>query len=60
MGWLSKQRADGDLVSHRAGKQEESCFLATHFSHVGFESGGCVIFAVGIVEEGGILDGLEH
>ena len=53
-------RSQGDLVAHRAGHDEQACFVARKGGDVGFEVIGRGVFEDDIVEEGGVGYCVEH
>ena len=57
---LGHVRADGELVALGAGWDEEGGGKAGQVGDVGFERYGGGVFGEDIVEEGAILDGVEH
>lgn len=57
---LGHVRADGELVAHGAGEDEEGGGVAGQGGDVGFEGGGGGVFGEDVVEEGAMLDGGEH
>lgn len=52
--------AEGYLVAHCAGEDEERGSVGGALCYIGFEGVGGWVFGVDIVEEGGVLDGGQH
>lgn len=57
---LRHVRADGELVAHGAGEDEEGGGVAGEGGEGVFEVGGGGVFGEDVVEEGAGLDGAEH
>lgn len=60
MWGLGEVGAKAELVSHRAGEDEEGCRFAEEAGEAGFEAGGGGGFEVDIIAEGGGGEGAEH
>ena len=52
--------ADGDLVAHGAGGDEDGCFAAEDFGGFGFETIDGGVFAVDVVADLGVGHGFAH
>jgi hypothetical protein len=57
VGGLGQVRAQGELVAHGAGEDEERGVVGGELGEVGFEGEGGGVFHEDVVEEGGVLDG---
>lgn len=60
VGRAEKVRAEGDLVAHRAGEDEQGGGMSGQGGDVSFEGVGGRVVAEDIVEEGGVCDGVQH
>lgn len=60
VGRAKEVRAEGDLVAHCAGEDEEGGGMGGQGGDVGFEGVGGRVVAEDVVEEGGVGDGVQH
>ena len=60
VGRLIEMGAEGELVAHCAGEDEDSRLMLGDLCEIRFEGIGCGVFGKDIVEESRVLDGCEH